>query len=370
MRCFRTSAAIFAAALCFVGIDGAHGQAPGETDWQRLKAASDRFGISIPLQPSARAAVARSLDELTREKCDKVAIRGLATALEKAGHRRDAAASQVKFSDTCNGHSDSLQRAVNLYLDISDYEAAAETADKFIALNPLNDTGYFLRALAHEEGKQPEKAIDDYITAIELFTNKDTIADVSYVGLARNYDRIGRSCDAALAIEAWVGINPARHDSAKARSLIASYQAKGNCPASASGHEDIFPISRRGEVIVVAATVNGVRGRFLVDTGASFVSLKESFARKAKVEVEWGSTISFNTANGISKGHRGRAATIQLKSISASNVAISVQSDKTGTYGEGIDGLLGMSFLGRFQVAFDNKALRISRRGGGRAERR
>jgi len=32
-----------------------------------------------------------------------------------------------------------------------------------------------------------QRAIDDYVTALELFVNKDRISSVSYLGIARSY---------------------------------------------------------------------------------------------------------------------------------------------------------------------------------------
>lgn len=69
-----------------------------------------------------------------------------------------------------------------------------------------------------------------------------------------------------------------------------------------------------------------------------------------------------HAANGITDGKRGRAATIQLRSLLAKDVPVVVQSDGQGTYGEGIDGLLGMSFLSRFNLTIDTQAVRISTR--------
>jgi len=43
-------------------------------------------------------------------------------------------------------------------------------------------------------------------------------------------------------------------------------------------------------------------------------------------------------------------------------VPIVVQDDAKGSYGEGVDGLLGMSFLSRFKVTVDARAVRISGR--------
>jgi clan AA aspartic protease (TIGR02281 family) len=100
----------------------------------------------------------------------------------------------------------------------------------------------------------------------------------------------------------------------------------------------------------------------LLDTGATFVSLKNAFAQKAKVQIDQDSTVRLHTANGIAEGKRGRAATIQLRSLQAKDVAVVVQNDGQATYGENIDGLLGMSFLSRFKVTIDTQSARISNR--------
>jgi aspartyl protease family protein len=65
-----------------------------------------------------------------------------------------------------------------------------------------------------------------------------------------------------------------------------------------------------------------------------------------------------HTANGIVGGKRGRAKTVQLRSLLAKDVPIVVED---GGYGDGIDGLLGMSFLSRFNINIGAKTVRISR---------
>jgi aspartyl protease family protein len=107
-------------------------------------------------------------------------------------------------------------------------------------------------------------------------------------------------------------------------------------------------------------TINGIRGTFILDTGATFVSLKPGFAQKAGVEVDQESIVHLRTANGIVDGKRGRAQTIQLRSLVAKDVPIVVHAG--GAYGDGIDGLLGMSFLSRFNINMDGKTVRISPR--------
>jgi predicted aspartyl protease len=90
------------------------------------------------------------------------------------------------------------------------------------------------------------------------------------------------------------------------------------------------------------------------------VALKDSFAKKAKVDVEQDSVVRLNTANGIVNGQRGRAQTVQLRSLKASGVPVVVEADSAGTYGDGIDGLLGLSFLSRFNMTIDGRSVTIA----------
>ena len=116
-----------------------------------------------------------------REPCDQKAIHELGNALDKVGRRREAVNAYTSFSATCGHHAPSLRAAINMLLTLSDYQRAASVASDLIALEPFSDNGYFLRALAYDRGGSTRQAIDDYVTAIELFGNKQQIASVASI---------------------------------------------------------------------------------------------------------------------------------------------------------------------------------------------
>jgi clan AA aspartic protease (TIGR02281 family) len=327
-----------------------------------IVATMDRLAIKLPAEIAGSEPVRRPLEELTRERCDQKAIATLGTELDKAGYRREAANAHVSYSESCGGYPPSLRSAAIILLRLTDYTKAVTVASDLIKLQPFNDSGYYLRAVANDRGGFPKKAIDDYITTIELFGNKEKIGSASYYGMARNYEKLGQFCDAVLPIETWVALNPARNDTSQTRAVIASYAAKGKCQVAATTGEEVFTLSRPNNVVKLPVTINGVRGVFVLDTGATFVSLKAAFAQKAKVQIDQDSAVRLHTANGIAEGKRGRAATIQLRSLQANDVAVVVQPDAQGTFGEGVDGLLGMSFLSRFKLTIDAQAVKISNR--------
>ena len=65
-----------------------------------------------------------------------------------------------------------------MLLDISDYSRSIELADRLIEMQPNDDNGYYLRALAYDRDNKCEQAIADYSSAIELFGDKDKISSV------------------------------------------------------------------------------------------------------------------------------------------------------------------------------------------------
>jgi clan AA aspartic protease (TIGR02281 family) len=337
-------------------------QSSAETEKSRIDAALFRLDVVFEDSVLGTFAVRKALATLGREPCDQQGIIDLGDALQKASFRREAADVHVGFSIHCKGHAPSLRRAVNILLGISDHAKARDIASKLIKLEPFNDNGYYLRAVAYDRLGEAKKAVDDYSTAIELFGVKERISSIGYLGLARNYDRLGRFCDAAATIEGWVSINPDRNETSQTRAIIAGYSSKGRCVVDGKETVVTVPIVRRGQVITVQAKINGVIGRFILDTGATYIAIKKSFADKAKVLIEEDSEITLSTANGLAMGQRGQAKLVEMKTLAANDVAIVVQKDQKGSYGEGIDGLLGMSFLSRFNVTFNANAVRIERR--------
>jgi clan AA aspartic protease (TIGR02281 family) len=356
-----------ACGACFVLVavllvPSASAQAPAPAGEAELAAVMERLSIALPPGVASHGSVRRVLETLARERCDSKAIAELGSGLERLGYRREAAKAHVGFSEACGGQPESLRRAANILADLNDYKAMVKVTDDLIKLEPFGDNGYYLRAVARDRSGQARAAIDDYLTAIELFPNKQQIANVSYVAMAANHAKLGQYCDAATAINSWVSLNPARNDTSQMRAIVGDYTTKGRCPTGAAAGEEVFPLARGGNVVKLQVTVNGVRGTFLLDTGATFVSLRQSFADKAKVAVDPDSSVRLHTANGIVSARRGRADTIQLRSLSAKDVAIVVQTDAKGTYGDGVDGLLGMSFLSHFKLSMDRQTLRVSRR--------
>lgn len=114
-------------------------------------------------------------------------------------------------------------------------------------------------------------------------------------------------------------------------------------------------------MVTVKVEINGVRGLFILDTGASYVTMRSSFADRAKIpptETE----ITMMTANGQTKAKLSKADKVMLGKLEATNVPVAVQKVDEKSYGAGVDGLLGMSFLSRFEVQMADGSIEVRTR--------
>ena len=317
------------------------------------------LGISLPSDIARDSTVWLKLDELRREPCDRRAIVGLAKGLQAVGYKRQAADGLMAFIGKCGGPVEGYRTAANIYMNLSDFDHAVVAADELVRHEPTSHSDYYVRARALSAAKYYDRALDDYASVIELFADKKRISSNVFVEEAEAFDALKRPCEAMAAIRTWVSFDPENRETSQAHRLIDSYAAKGACEANAESRTEKFPLRGPGAVVVVTAEINGVKGKFVLDTGASFLSLSSSFSEKAGVVPRAGSQIVLNTANGDTEGMLGKADSVRLGSLQAKDVSVIVQKDQRNLYGNN-DGLLGMSFLSRFNVSLANGFIAVS----------
>lgn len=145
------------------------------------------------------------------------------------------------------------------------------------------------------------------------------------------------------------------------RSIIEWREKKESASSEAQYEPKSAAVAKKRGQIVVDTLLNGnVRASLVLDTGASLVMLTAATARKLGVEPEKeGASIQVQVAD----GRRINAKFITLDSVEVSgaeakNVEAAVLTDETASPGFG-DGLLGMSYLRRFNFHFDYENERL-----------
>jgi len=140
---------------------------------------------------------------------------------------------------------------------------------------------------------------------------------------------------------------------------MGGWQKQGSCPPLSGAGTALLRFNPNDSTIIVPITVNGVPGRMILDTGASRTVLSHQFARRTGIEPSklYGAVVS--TANGETWLPGGRAEFIQVGGARLADVPVFIKTAESGSFGDGVDGLLGLSFLGNFRVKIGGGALEL-----------
>jgi clan AA aspartic protease (TIGR02281 family) len=322
----------------------------------------ERLG-ALPLRAARDPFVWLRLEELKREPCDQKSVGDLALMLDQLGYRREAADGLYRFFQSCGAPLSALPRSIGIYLKLTDYEKAVEVADEYIRRAPTDHNARYLRGVALEGVKDFKRALIDYADTIELFPDKKAIGSQVFTRMAGAYAALGQFCEAAAPINMWVSLDVANRDTSRTQKMIDDYETRGNCVSPKQFQKERFPLRGQKNVVTVKVEINGVQGVFVLDTGASYLSMKSTFADRAKVPQADASEITLTTANGLAKAKLSKADKVRLGKLEATNVPVAVQKLDEKSYGPGVDGLLGMSFLSRFEVQMADGFVEIRTRG-------
>ena len=128
---------------------------------------------------------------------------------------------------------------------------------------------------------------------------------------------------------------------------VAAYQAH-----EGSGGELVIPRGPDGH-FHVAGRVNGQVVSFLVDTGASSVTVSEALAQRAGLE--GGQPVTFQTANGALAGRLLRQVPVQAGHLALPGITVAV-----GMVGKPPEvALLGQNFLSRYDIQILQNEMRL-----------
>lgn len=319
-----------------------------------------KLGVEpLPPQALVNTAIGYKLTSLNREPCDWQILRPLTKDLEANGHRRDAANMLIGYSRNCQASDVALYNAANILLDLADIDAALKVSDELVQMSNHIGEFHFTRARILQRASRFKDAIDEYYSMIALTDDAQRLNSLSFTGIAESQAALGKFCDAVEPLQTWLAIDPENRDTPQLRTMMDGYADKGNCRIDHASGSDRFPVSNNN-VIFVRAEINGVRGRFIVDTGASYVTLTPAFARKAGFQLEDDFPVAMQTANGVSWAQRATSSKMQVGKVGARNVATIILKDGAKALGPGLDGLLGRSFLSRFDVTISSREWRIT----------
>ena len=108
---------------------------------------------------------------------------------------------------------------------------------------------------------------------------------------------------------------------------------------------------------VTDGQVNGIPIRFTVDTGATFISLPASEARRLGLDYRKGQKAVMDTANGSTLAYRIKLDTVRVGDVTVHSV------DAVVMEGDGLAvALLGMSFLNLMNIKHEGEIMTLTKR--------
>ena len=140
----------------------------------------------------------------------------------------------------------------------------------------------------------------------------------------------------------------------KKRVLRVGQHAVGTAGGDGSGK--IIMLADGQGHFFTTGTINGTSVRFLVDTGATMISLGAADARRVGVDFNRGQKALTNTANGQAVVSKVQLDTVRIGDVTLHNVdALIHQTDMPVA-------LLGMSFLNRMEMQRDGSTMTLKKR--------
>jgi len=154
--------------------------------------------------------------------------------------------------------------------------------------------------------------------------------------------------------------------SATSEAAVLEIDGKRRTLTIGQGITTSFETTGRSKVVLSAdgtghfltnGTINGGQVKFLVDTGATMVSMGVSDARRLGINYLKGERGASNTANGIATVYHVKLDSVRVGSITMTNIDGVVHENSDMPFV-----LLGMSFLGRLEMKHEGQTLTMMQR--------
>lgn len=169
--------------------------------------------------------------------------------------------------------------------------------------------------------------------------------------------RLGQQQDGVKLLEVGDGRVQVEVEGRRLQLLLgAAPVAQRSAPGAGASGQRIVLSAGSGGHFVANGSINGGAVQFLVDTGATTVSLGRAQADRLGLNYRNGRPVRIQTANGVITGHLMTLDRVRIGDVEIGGVEATVAERDMPVV------LLGNSFLSRFQMKRENDTLVLERR--------
>jgi clan AA aspartic protease (TIGR02281 family) len=296
--------------------------------------------VSPPAMTARTAELSAAMD---KEPCDRQKIVELCESLLRDGEPRQCLTRSEAFFTRCGDFWRLRWLTYESHKRLSEWDPAVADTTRLVTQFPDDHDYLIWRGLVYEEKSDTLHAISDYEQAIAI---EPRLADIPF-NLADAYRKLGRPCDGIFPLEQLSFYNPERDSNARRR-LRELYDDPRCSDRMGTGKATIRFGSAARHVTSKVIINHATPAELVVDTGASTVMLGARLARRLGLPYDQWRTQRAATAGGIRTIKMGYLDEVTVQGVTARHVECAVIDDLPGA-----DGLLGLSFLARFEMHAD-----------------
>lgn len=278
------------------------------------------------------------------ELCDRMAVLRRCNDMILSNESRSCINLSNRFFESC-GEYDQLHNYRNAAARrLSEWTVAMDSANKLVELYPLGANPHFIRAQTYSEMGDFAAAISEYEQTLALMPGEIQTP----FELANLYQRINQPCEGIPSLEQYTYLHP--NEAQNAENMLSVLYKNPKCAEMQGKGKAKIRMNKQGSAIFSKVTINNQQqGNFIVDTGATLVTISKPFAARLGLNYAGWPKMLTQTANGIGVAYRGYVDSISVQGLQARHIEIAITED-LGTS----DGLLGLSFLNRFKIELDS----------------
>ncbi|EYF02437.1 putative peptidase aspartic family [Chondromyces apiculatus DSM 436] len=292
---------------------------------------------------------------LKKEPCDRKKAEQLAGYLLDAGDNRAVIQRAADFLAKCGQNSRLSTLSSQAHQNLGEWEQAARDLTPLVEAEPFNPFHRAFRARAYQQQGNLEAAAADFNQALLLYPKAFDLP----TELATVYDKQGKHCEAASVLRQLLFNHAASAPAEALQARIADHEQKGGC-ATTGAKRAVFRMAQgrdyfQAQVRLGEAGPGEITAPFIIDTGASYVTFTRALADRLGLKLAGAQTVQLRTANGQRTGYLTLLPAVAVEGLEARKVPAVIVDELS----PGVDGLLGLSFLTRFELRHANRVLEL-----------